>query len=60
MTIAWKKIKVLMMGYDFELQLLLSSSMDKTVKLWDLESRTCLNTFTHNDYGESEHIYELV
>ncbi|XP_029131079.1 WD repeat-containing protein 44 [Cajanus cajan] len=31
-------------------QLLLSSSMDKTVRLWDLETKTCLNTFAHNDY----------
>ncbi|CAN8284891.1 unnamed protein product [Cochlearia groenlandica] len=31
-------------------QLLLSSSMDKTVRLWDLESRTCLKLFAHNDY----------
>ncbi|ESQ52411.1 hypothetical protein EUTSA_v10016206mg [Eutrema salsugineum] len=31
-------------------QLLLSSSMDKTVRLWDLETRTCLKMFAHNDY----------
>ncbi|KAJ7961450.1 WD repeat-containing protein 44 [Quillaja saponaria] len=31
-------------------QLLLSSSMDKTVRLWDLESKTCLKLFAHNDY----------
>ncbi|KAL6641789.1 hypothetical protein ACP70R_019970 [Stipagrostis hirtigluma subsp. patula] len=29
---------------------LLSSSMDKTVRLWDTESQTCLKTFTHADY----------
>jgi len=34
------------------LQLLLSSSMDKTVRLWDLESKSCLKFFAHNDYGE--------
>ncbi|EXC30999.1 WD repeat-containing protein 44 [Morus notabilis] len=32
------------------LQLLLSSSMDKTVRLWDLESKSCLKLFAHNDY----------
>ncbi|XP_054790143.1 LOW QUALITY PROTEIN: uncharacterized protein LOC129295633 [Prosopis cineraria] len=31
-------------------QLLLSSSMDKTVRLWDLELKSCLKVFTHNDY----------
>ncbi|KAK7255862.1 hypothetical protein RIF29_29286 [Crotalaria pallida] len=31
-------------------QQLLSSSMDKTVRLWDLETRTCLKFFAHNDY----------
>nr|XP_023880619.1 WD repeat-containing protein 44-like isoform X2 [Quercus suber] len=31
-------------------QLLLSSSMDKTVRLWDLESKSCLKLFSHNDY----------
>ncbi|GMH30079.1 hypothetical protein Nepgr_031922 [Nepenthes gracilis] len=30
--------------------LLLSSSTDKTVRLWDLESRSCLKLFAHNDY----------
>lgn len=34
------------------MQLLLSSSMDKTVRLWDLESKTCLKMFAHNDYGK--------
>ncbi|KAI4354448.1 hypothetical protein L6164_003308 [Bauhinia variegata] len=29
---------------------LLSSSMDKTVRLWDLESQACLKLFAHNDY----------
>uniref|UniRef100_A0ACD5W7V7 Uncharacterized protein n=1 Tax=Avena sativa TaxID=4498 RepID=A0ACD5W7V7_AVESA len=29
---------------------LLSSSMDKTVRLWDVESKTCLKVFTHSDY----------
>ncbi|CAN0881548.1 WD repeat-containing protein 44 [Linum grandiflorum] len=31
-------------------QLLLSSSMDKTVRLWDMESKSCLKMFAHNDY----------
>lgn len=30
--------------------LLLSSSMDKTVRLWDLEKKACLRLFAHNDY----------
>ncbi|KAL2934559.1 WD repeat-containing protein 44 [Bienertia sinuspersici] len=29
---------------------LLSSSMDKTVRLWDLETKACLKLFAHNDY----------
>lgn len=35
-----------------DLQLLLSSSMDKTVRLWDLETKSCLKLFAHNDYGK--------
>ncbi|XP_060174500.1 uncharacterized protein LOC132605333 [Lycium barbarum] len=31
-------------------QQLLSSSMDKTVRLWDLETQSCLKMFAHNDY----------
>ncbi|XP_021726087.1 uncharacterized protein LOC110693240 isoform X1 [Chenopodium quinoa] len=31
-------------------QLLLSSSMDKTVRLWNLSSKTCLKIFSHSDY----------
>ncbi|KAL9270407.1 WD repeat-containing protein, partial [Drosera capensis] len=31
-------------------QLLLSSSMDKTVRLWNLFSKTCLKVFSHSDY----------
>ncbi|GAB4833795.1 hypothetical protein Ancab_032044 [Ancistrocladus abbreviatus] len=30
--------------------ILLSSSMDKTVRLWDTETKTCLKLFAHNDY----------
>lgn len=33
-------------------QLLLSSSMDKTVRLWNLSSKTCLKIFSHSDYGK--------
>ncbi|XWS52034.1 hypothetical protein CRYUN_Cryun11dG0032600 [Craigia yunnanensis] len=31
-------------------QQLLSSSMDKTVRLWDLTSKSCLRIFSHSDY----------
>lgn len=31
-------------------QHLLSSSMDKTVRLWHLASKSCLKTFSHSDY----------
>ncbi|CAN6230055.1 unnamed protein product [Urochloa humidicola] len=31
-------------------QYLISSSMDKTVKLWDISTSTCLKTFSHTDY----------
>ncbi|KAK3445260.1 hypothetical protein EUGRSUZ_A01259 [Eucalyptus grandis] len=31
-------------------ELLLSSSMDKTVRLWDVEMKSCLKLFAHNDY----------
>ncbi|KAG9159190.1 hypothetical protein Leryth_018163 [Lithospermum erythrorhizon] len=31
-------------------QLLLSSSMDKTVRLWDMQTKSCLKMFAHNDY----------
>ncbi|KAK2657883.1 hypothetical protein Ddye_010935 [Dipteronia dyeriana] len=34
-------------------QLLLSSSMDKTVRLWDIDSKTCLKVFTHSDFVTS-------
>ncbi|MCD7446549.1 hypothetical protein HAX54_009233 [Datura stramonium] len=27
-------------------------SMDKTVRLWDIETQSCLKMFAHNDYGE--------
>lgn len=31
-------------------QHLLSSSMDKTVRLWDMSSKSCLKIFEHNDF----------
>ncbi|XP_073150740.1 uncharacterized protein [Henckelia pumila] len=31
-------------------QQLLSSSMDKTVRLWDLSSKSCLKIFSHSDF----------
>ncbi|XP_076958179.1 uncharacterized protein LOC143633834 [Bidens hawaiensis] len=31
-------------------KLLLSSSMDKTVRLWDMETKNCLKQFAHSDY----------
>ncbi|XP_055807406.1 uncharacterized protein LOC129876107 [Solanum dulcamara] len=31
-------------------QQLLSSSMDKTVRLWELSSKSCLKIFSHSDY----------
>ncbi|KAK9057795.1 hypothetical protein SSX86_022633 [Deinandra increscens subsp. villosa] len=31
-------------------QLLLSSSMDKTVRLWDIKTKNCLKQFAHSDY----------
>ncbi|KAM7526335.1 hypothetical protein LguiA_016237 [Lonicera macranthoides] len=31
-------------------ELLLSSSMDKTVRLWNMESQDCLKMFAHSDY----------
>lgn len=34
-------------------QQLLSSSMDKTVRLWDLETQSCLKIFAHSDYVTS-------
>lgn len=45
-------------GFHFRLQLLLSSSMDNTVRLWDLETKTCLKIFVHNDYGIRSIIHE--
>lgn len=34
------------------LQYLLSSSIDKTVRLWQVGFNGCLKVFSHNNYGE--------
>ena len=34
------------------LQYLLSSSVDKTVRLWQIGHSECLKVFIHNNYGE--------
>lgn len=34
------------------LQMLLSSSMDKTVRMWKIGCNQCLKVFHHNDYGK--------
>ncbi|XP_022972781.1 uncharacterized protein LOC111471287 [Cucurbita maxima] len=41
---------VLDLSWSSNSQLLLSSSMDKTVRLWDMETKNCLKMFAHNDY----------
>ncbi|RZR71574.1 hypothetical protein BHM03_00005926 [Ensete ventricosum] len=38
----------------FLMQYLLSSSMDKTVRLWHMSSSSCLKTFSHSDYGKQK------
>lgn len=42
--------KIIILFYLF-FQHLLSSSMDKTVRLWHLSSKSCLKIFSHSDYG---------
>lgn len=42
-----------------DMQLLLSSSMDKTVRLWNMESQDCLKMFAHSDYGK-EAMYTII
>ncbi|KAJ3681084.1 hypothetical protein LUZ60_015573 [Juncus effusus] len=41
---------VLDLSWSKSSQYILSSSMDKTVRLWDVESKTCVKMFAHNDY----------
>jgi hypothetical protein len=38
------------------LQILLSSSMDKTVCCWKIGCDQCLSVFPHKDYGKYERI----
>ncbi|KAJ4875621.1 Transducin/WD40 repeat-like superfamily protein [Raphanus sativus] len=40
-------------------QHLLSSSMDKTVRLWDLSSKSCLKVFSHSDYDAKVRIWSI-
>lgn len=41
---------VLDLSWSSKSQQLLSSSMDKTVRLWHLSSKSCLKIFSHSDY----------
>ncbi|CAK9319981.1 unnamed protein product [Citrullus colocynthis] len=41
---------ILDLSWSSDSQLLLSSSCDKTVRLWDMETKSCLKMFAHNDY----------
>lgn len=34
--------------------------MDKTVRLWDLESKSCIKVFAHSDYGKITIPFHLV
>jgi WD40 repeat protein len=40
-------------------QVLLSSSMDKTVRMWHMSYEGCLRVFSHNDYGSDEENSQL-
>eukprot|EP00850_Spirogloea_muscicola_P004768 SM000021S06401 [mRNA] locus=s21:40363:45979:+ [translate_table: standard] len=44
---------VLDLSWSRNQKFLLSSSMDKTVRLWHIGLDTCLRVFHHNDYGKS-------
>eukprot|EP00850_Spirogloea_muscicola_P007394 SM000037S13529 [mRNA] locus=s37:469792:475336:- [translate_table: standard] len=44
---------VLDLSWSRNQKFLLSSSMDKTVRLWHIALDTCLRVFHHNDYGKS-------
>jgi hypothetical protein len=39
---------------NYMLQMLLSSSMDKTVRMWKVGCNRCLKVFHHKDYGKYE------
>lgn len=38
--------------FEYLPQFLLSSSVDKTVRLWQVGCDRCLRVFSHNNYGE--------
>ena len=43
-------------GWTKDSSQLLTSSADKTVKLWDVETQKCLNTFTFHDKPSASHM----
>lgn len=43
--------------WNFVLQHLLSSSTDKTIRLWQADSDQCLGVFHHSNYGEDSFCY---
>nr|KYP57292.1 WD repeat-containing protein 44 [Cajanus cajan] len=55
LDLSWSKSQIILLIYFFfylfcSAQHLLSSSMDKTVRLWHLSSESCLKVFSHSDY----------
>lgn len=45
--------------WDFWLQDLLSSSMDKTIRLWRADSDECLAVFHHSNYGKDSSLLSI-